>query len=198
MRHLWSGYLQSFTDLSYMQCSCFFEQFHDLEMWRCNILLKACYYRFYELPAGIKFPWFVFFQKDSGMRPKEPPISMRAAMVLMSFLCIYLGLVPGPLYALLPYPVDYVPYTGSHVVFQLQLLLFSGLAFFLLLGFLKRTLTITLDFDWFWRGGGRALAREFNWRGGQAWGALAARYFRACRGFAEALSGRNRPQDLAS
>ncbi|HSM42349.1 MAG TPA: Na(+)/H(+) antiporter subunit D [Afifellaceae bacterium] len=148
------------------------------------------------LHAGIKFPWFVFFQKDSGMRPKEPPISMRAAMVLMSFLCIYLGLVPGPLYALLPYPVDYVPYTGSHVVFQLQLLLFSGLAFFLLLGFLKRTLTITLDFDWFWRGGGRALAREFNWRGGQAWGALAARYFRACRGFAEALYRHHGPDGI--
>ena len=45
----------------------------------------------------------------------------------------------------------YVPYTASHVVFQLQLLLFSGLAFFLMLGWLKRTLTITLDIDWFWR-----------------------------------------------
>ncbi|MDA0224687.1 MAG: Na(+)/H(+) antiporter subunit D, partial [Proteobacteria bacterium] len=25
------------------------------------------------LHAGIKFPWFVFFQKDSGLRPPEPP-----------------------------------------------------------------------------------------------------------------------------
>ncbi len=41
------------------------------------------------------------------------------------------------------------PYTGSHVVAQLQLLLFSGLAFFIMLPFLKRTLTITLDSDWF-------------------------------------------------
>ena len=65
-----------------------------------------------------------------------------------------------------------------------------------LLGFLKRTLTITLDFDWFWRGGGRALAREFNWRGGQAWGALAARYFRACRGFAEALYRHHGPDGI--
>jgi multicomponent Na+:H+ antiporter subunit D len=54
--------------------------------------------------------------------------------------------------------VDYVPYTGSHVVFQLQLLLFSGLAFFLMLGWLKRTLTITLDFDWFYRRLGRDAA----------------------------------------
>ena len=27
--------------------------------------------------AGIKFPWFVFFQKDSGLRPPEPPATMR-------------------------------------------------------------------------------------------------------------------------
>jgi multicomponent Na+:H+ antiporter subunit D len=44
-----------------------------------------------------------------------------------------------------------VPYTGAHVVSQLQLLLFSGLAFFVLLPYLKRTLTITLDADWVWR-----------------------------------------------
>ena len=39
----------------------------------------------------------------------------------------------------------------SVVVFQLQLLLFSGLAFFIMLDLLKRTETITLDFDWIYR-----------------------------------------------
>ena len=97
------------------------------------------------LHAGIKFPWFVFFQKDSGLRPPEPPRSMRVAMILFAALCILLGLFPGPLYALLPYTVNYVPYTGAHVVTQLQLLLFSGLAFFVMLNYLRRTLTITLD-----------------------------------------------------
>lgn len=103
------------------------------------------------LHAGIKFPWFVFFQKDSGLRPAEPPMTMRWAMVVFSFLCIALGIWPEPLYALLPYAVNYVPYTGAHVVTQLQLLLFSGLAFFIMLPYLKRTLTITLDTDWVWR-----------------------------------------------
>ena len=103
------------------------------------------------LHAGIKFPWFVFFQKDSGLRPPEPPWNMRLAMVLLAVLCIGLGIFYEPLYALLPYPVDYVPYGGFHVVGQLQLLLFSGLAFFVMLGWLRRTLTITLDFDWFYR-----------------------------------------------
>jgi multicomponent Na+:H+ antiporter subunit D len=111
------------------------------------------------LHAGIKFPWFVFFQKDSGLRPPDPPWNMRLAMLLLSAFCIGLGVAPGPLYNLLPFEVDYVPYTPAHVVYQLQLLLFSGLAFFLMLPWLKRTLTITLDADWLYRGGGRNLAR---------------------------------------
>jgi multicomponent Na+:H+ antiporter subunit D len=114
------------------------------------------------LHAGIKFPWFVFFQKDSGLRPAEPPQSMRWAMIFLSALCIGLGIWPESLYQLLPYESSYLPYTAPHVVAQLQLLLFSGLAFFVLLTYLKRTLTITLDTDWLWRRGipaliGRAL-----------------------------------------
>jgi multicomponent Na+:H+ antiporter subunit D len=110
------------------------------------------------LHAGIKFPWFVFFQKDSGLRPADPPANMQAAMLLCAALCLGLGVVPAPLYALLPFDTGYVPYTASHVVFQLQLLLFSGLAFFLLLGWLQRTLTLTLDTDWLWRRLGWSLA----------------------------------------
>jgi multicomponent Na+:H+ antiporter subunit D len=54
-------------------------------------------------------------------------------------------------------------------VSQLQLLLFSGLAFFLMLGWLRRTLTITLDVDWLWRRlgpqvlGGAAVAIAAAW-----------------------------------
>jgi len=103
------------------------------------------------LHAGIKFPWFVFFQKDSGLRPPDPPWNMRAAMLLFAIACIALGCFPGLLYAWLPYPVDYAPYTGAHVVTQFQLLLFAGLAFFVMLPAMRRTLTITLDFDWIYR-----------------------------------------------
>jgi multicomponent Na+:H+ antiporter subunit D len=103
------------------------------------------------LHAGIKFPWFVFFQKDSGLRPPDPPLNMRLAMLLFAFLCLALGAWPAPLYAMLPFPVDYVPYTGAHVIDALQLLLFSGLAFFVMLPYMQRTLTITLDTDWLYR-----------------------------------------------
>jgi multicomponent Na+:H+ antiporter subunit D len=103
------------------------------------------------LHAGIKFPWIVFYQRDSGLRPAEPPAPMQWAMVAFAFLCIAIGVWAEPLYALLPYPVAYQPYTAAHVLTQLQLLLFSGLAFFVMLPLLRRTLTITLDTDWVWR-----------------------------------------------
>jgi multicomponent Na+:H+ antiporter subunit D len=103
------------------------------------------------LHAGIKFPWFVFFQKDSGLRPKDAPWNMGLAMVIFASLCVLLGVFPEMLYSLLPYPVDYEPYTVGKVLFYLQLLLFSGLAFFVLLPLMKRTMTISLDTDWLWR-----------------------------------------------
>jgi multicomponent Na+:H+ antiporter subunit D len=120
---------------------------HLLAVWMLLAAASAGVF----LHAGIKFPWFVFFQKDSGLRPPEPPWNMRLAMLFFSALCIGLGIFYEPLYRLLPYPVRFEPYTGFHVVAQLQLLLFSGLAFFVMLGWLRRTLTITLDFDWLYR-----------------------------------------------
>ncbi len=103
------------------------------------------------LHAGIKFPWFVFFQKDSGLRPKDAPWNMGAAMVVFAALCILMGVFPETFYRFLPFAMDYAAYTPGKVLFYLQLLLFSGLAFFLLLPLMKRTLTISLDTDWFWR-----------------------------------------------
>jgi multicomponent Na+:H+ antiporter subunit D len=103
------------------------------------------------LHAGIKFPWFVFFQRDSGLRPKDAPWNMALAMLLFAGLCVLLGIYPQWLYALLPYPLDYQAYTAGKVLLYLQLLLFSGLAFFLLLPLMKRTDTVSLDVDWLWR-----------------------------------------------
>lgn len=105
------------------------------------------------LHAGIKFPWFVFFQKDSGMRPKDPAWNMQLAMIFFAGVCIVLGVFPELLYRFLPYPVEYVPYTADHLVTQLQLLLFAGLAFFVTLPMMKRTETISLDTDFIYRGG---------------------------------------------
>lgn len=124
-------------------------------MWVYMLLTAASAGVF--LHAGIKFPWFVFFQRDSGLRPKDAPWNMGLAMLLFAGMCVLLGVFPGLLYALLPYPVEYVPYSASKVLFYLQLLLFSGLAFFVLLPLMKRTETISLDADWLWRRAGIAV-----------------------------------------
>jgi len=108
--------------------------------------------------AGIKVPFFTFFGHDSGIRTKEPPLNMLLAMGIAAFLCIGIAIVPGPLYDILPYPVDYVPYTGAHVVGQLQLLMFGALAFTLLIlsGYYPAEMrAINLDTDWFYRRSGR-------------------------------------------
>jgi multicomponent Na+:H+ antiporter subunit D len=135
------------------------------------------------LHAGIKFPWFVFFQKDSGLRPPEPPWNMRAAMLLLAALCILLGIFYQPLYALLPYAAGFAPYTGFHVMSQLQLLLLSGVAFFAMLGWLRRTLTITLDADWFYR---VLFPRWIEWSSDALASAIAAWEARAAWGWARA------------
>ena len=77
-------------------------------------------------------------------------------MGFLSFICIFLGVYPKPLYDILPYEMEYYhAYSISHVATQLQLLMFSALVFFLFLALLKRTDTIALDTDWFYRKGGR-------------------------------------------
>jgi multicomponent Na+:H+ antiporter subunit D len=145
------------------------------------------------LHAGIKFPWFVFFQKDSGLRPADPPWNMRAAMILFAVICIGLGCFPGLLYSLLPYPVDYQPYTGEHLVSQFQLLLFAGLAFFVMLPAMQRTLTISLDLDWLYRVLVPRLARwvESLWTALIA--ALGARWQRSGKPLVERLTRSTEP-----
>ena len=120
---------------------------HLLWVW---LLLQAASAGVF-LHAGIKFPWFVFFQKDSGLRPSDPPKNMQVSMIFFAMICILIGIFPNILYSMLPYPVFYQPFTSAHIISQLQLLLFSGLAFFVMLPLMKRTLTISLDFDWFYR-----------------------------------------------
>ncbi|MFL2908990.1 MAG: Na(+)/H(+) antiporter subunit D [Limisphaerales bacterium] len=116
------------------------------------------------LHAGIKFPFFVFFNVDRGLRPKEAPRPMIFGMSLMAFLSIYLGLNPSSLYSILPnneiladqknfYDI-YIKHF-DHVTTMLQMLIFSGLTFFLFLPMLRPTPTISIDFDWFYRKGAK-------------------------------------------
>ena len=109
------------------------------------------------LHTGLKLPYYMFFGKDSGLAAREPPRNMLIAMGLAAVLCIAIGVFPGPLYALLPYPVDFEPYTGQHVTESLGILMFTALGFVLFLKALDPENTISLDTDWLYRKGAKAV-----------------------------------------
>jgi len=146
--------------------------------------------------SGIKIPFFAFFAHDSGKRPKEAPLHMLIAMGIAAFLCIFIGSAQiftgplgDPLYALMPFEVKiedsyspYIAYTAPHIITQLQILLFSGLAFAVLqkTGLYPSELKSTnLDTDWLYRVPGRAF---LGWVSGASratwialWGIFVAR-----------------------
>src|SRR5215813_9955313 len=109
------------------------------------------------LHTGLKLPYYMFFGKDSGRQGHEPPRNMLAAMALAAAACILIGVFPGFLYAHLPNPVHFVPYTLRHVTSTLGMLGFTALGFFLLLKHLDPVPTISLDTDWFYRRGAAGL-----------------------------------------
>ena len=113
--------------------------------------------------AGIKIPYFAFFAHDSGIRCREAPAHMLIAMAITAALCIGIGSFPAALYSILPYPAAYAPYTATHVLDQLQLLVFSALAFAVLMrtGIYPPELrAVNLDSDWVYRRLARGLARS--------------------------------------
>ncbi len=82
--------------------------------------------------SGIKVPFFTFFGHDSGKRPAEAPRAMLWAMGISAGFCVFIGVYPRFLYGLLPYAVEYAPYTADHVLAQMQLLVFALMAFVVL------------------------------------------------------------------
>lgn len=154
--------------------------------------------------TAARFCWFTFFggegRAERGVSgadaPGDPVWNMRAAMWFLSALCVGFGLFPDLLYAILPYPVDYAPYTAAHLVYQIQLLLFAGLVFALLHGRLRPGETVTLDTDWFWRQFGRNLKSEFRSLSNAAWLGLAERTVRAASRFIAAVYRHHGPQGV--
>ncbi len=104
--------------------------------------------------SGIKIPYFAFFAHERKMKVQEAPFNMLLAMGIAAFLCIGIGIFPKFLYSILPYSIEYQPYTLDHIISQLQLLVFAILAFLFLVKFklypaeIKSTV---LNTDWFYR-----------------------------------------------
>jgi len=113
--------------------------------------------------AGIKIPFFAFFSHDSGIRVPEAPRNMLIAMGLAAAICIFNGSYPWALYSMLPFPVEYAPYTWAHILTQCQLLFFSALAFcwLKLTGLYPPELPgINIDAEWSYR---KALPAVVRW-----------------------------------
>jgi multicomponent Na+:H+ antiporter subunit D len=116
------------------------------------------------LHTGLKVPYFIWFGRnncdsETWRRAADPPWNMLAAMLVASILCIGIGCYTPYLYDMLPYPVDYHPYTAYHVTETLQILLFTAAGFFLFRKWLEPQPTISLDLDWLYRRG----APVFMW-----------------------------------
>ncbi|MDM8554798.1 Na(+)/H(+) antiporter subunit D [Desulfococcaceae bacterium HSG7] len=119
------------------------------------------------LHTGLKLPWNVWLQgmdeppaeiraklKDSAF---NTPVHMLIAMGVLAFLCLSIGLRPNILYDLLPYPVEFVPYTVTRVFSITQMFIFSFLGFWLLRKWLGGHPTFVLDTDWLVRMPGRMM-----------------------------------------
>lgn len=120
---------------------------HLTWVWLAMMVIAAGVF----LAAGLKVVVFVFFGEPRDLDAEEAPPSQRWGMRLLALTSLAAGCYPPLLYDLLPYPIDYQPYTGSHVVFQLQLLLATTVVFFLLRARLVAMLGSLIDIDWFYR-----------------------------------------------
>ena len=118
--------------------------------------------------SGIKVPFFAFFSHDSGKRVKEAPTNMLLAMAIAASFCLVLAWPFGGyqmLFALMPNPeiaMDYIPYTGNHILTQLQLLFAAMFAFALLkrMGvYPDEKRAQILDVDYFYRKPGVAILK---------------------------------------
>jgi multicomponent Na+:H+ antiporter subunit D len=166
--------------------------------WTWLVLLFASAGVFHH--SGIKIPFFAFFAHDSGKRCAEAPANMLIAMAISAVLCILIGVYPRPLYDILPYgPVTFNPYTVHHVVTQMQLLMFSALAFTVLMrtGIYPPELRmINLDFDLFYRRAGYTVAITTGRWAQHAWSGFVRAAKRGARGAAVAVERHHGPEGI--
>ena len=135
--------------------------------------------------AGIKIPYFSFFGHDSGIRAKEPPKNMLWAMGIGAVLCVVIGSFPSLLYSLLPFEAEYHPYDWTHIVTQLQLLLFGALA---VVWLMKRGIyppeirALNIDAEWLYRWFGPRLVHGIGGAVARVDSAVRTRVFEVVRG----------------
>ena len=106
------------------------------------------------LHTGLKLPYFTWL----GSKRATPvaiiarvPAGMYAGMAGAAALCIAIGLFPQAFYDFLNFTGQYNPYTLNDVIQTMELLLFTGLGFWLMRAAIEPKPTVTLDTDWAYR-----------------------------------------------
>jgi len=106
----------------------------------------------------VKLGYFAFFAENPEIKSKEAPFNMQLAMGLTAFLCVFIGVYPKILFDILPYSVvHYHPFTPSHIFGVIQLFMLAGVVFILAKAMVVPHRATILDFDYFYRMGGRGL-----------------------------------------
>jgi len=110
---------------------------------------------------ALKLPRNVWFggEKPAAIEVKKPPANMLVGMGLTAALCIILGVYPQPLYNILPYAVEFVPYTAGHVIGISLLFIFAFIPFWIMREKFRGEPEIVLDTDWFVRKPGKRFIR---------------------------------------
>jgi len=121
------------------------------------------------LHTGLKLPWNMWLQgkdepppdiraklKDS---PLNTPINMLIGMGILASLCVFMGVYPKILYDMLPYPVEFVPFTTTRVFSITQMFIFAFMGFWLLKKMVQGHPTYTIDTDWILRMPGMRFVR---------------------------------------
>ncbi len=103
------------------------------------------------LHTGLKIPVFTFWAENRNLEVRKLPWNMYAAMGIVAFLCTFYGIFPHFLYGMLPFEMDYHPYTAYHLIESVQLLTFTFIGFWVLRGKLAGEPYIALDTDWVYR-----------------------------------------------
>ena len=106
------------------------------------------------LHTGLKLPYFTWL----GSKRTTPvaliakvPAGMYVGMAGAAALCIGIGLFPQTFYDFVNFTGHYEPYNSNDVIQMVELLVFTGLGFWLMLAALKPKPTVSLDTDWPYR-----------------------------------------------
>jgi len=132
--------------------------FEEHLYWAAFLLTLASAGTF--LYTTLKLPYLIWFgesrcAQETWDKAADPPLHMHLAMGIAAVFCLLVGAYTPYLYQMLPYAVNYQPYTAYHLAETAQILLFTALGFFLFRRYLLPTASISLDLDWFYRMGGR-------------------------------------------